>query len=48
MKDFAGATEEQALDALEWSARTLVEAALMGRASSPHLDQRPHAEKRSR
>ena len=28
MKDIAGASREQALDALEWSARTLVEAAL--------------------
>jgi hypothetical protein len=28
MSDIVGATREQALDALEWSARTLVEAAL--------------------
>lgn len=28
MKDIAGASREQALDTLEWSARTLVEAAL--------------------
>ena len=28
MKDIAGASREQTLDALEWSARTLVEAAL--------------------
>jgi hypothetical protein len=31
MKDIAGASREQALDALEWSARTLVEAALGAR-----------------
>jgi hypothetical protein len=43
MKDVAGATREEALDALEWSARALVEAALArrpernvrGRASAP-------------
>jgi AcrR family transcriptional regulator len=33
MKDIAGASREQALDALEWSARTLVEAALGNHAS---------------
>jgi hypothetical protein len=32
MKDIAGASREQALDTLEWSARTLVEAALSRRA----------------
>ena len=32
MKDIAGASREQALDALEWSARMLVEAALSRRA----------------
>jgi hypothetical protein len=31
MKDIAGASREQALDTLEWSARTLVEAALSRR-----------------
>ncbi len=31
MKDVAGATRQQALDALEWSARTLVEAAISER-----------------
>jgi len=35
MKDIAGATREQALDALEWSARTLVEAALGGKSAAP-------------
>lgn len=30
MRDIAGATREQALDALEWTARVLVEAALPG------------------
>ena len=33
MKDIAGASRQQALDALEWSARTLVEAALSSKAS---------------
>jgi hypothetical protein len=33
MKDIAGASCQQALDALEWSARTLVEAALSSKAS---------------
>jgi AcrR family transcriptional regulator len=31
MKDIAGASREQALDALEWAARALVETALSGR-----------------
>jgi AcrR family transcriptional regulator len=35
MKDIAGASREQALDALEWSARTLVGAAIGDRASMP-------------
>jgi AcrR family transcriptional regulator len=35
MKDIAGASRQQALDALEWSARTLVGAALGTRASMP-------------
>jgi AcrR family transcriptional regulator len=35
MKDIAGASREQALDALEWTARTLVEKALNPAASSP-------------
>jgi AcrR family transcriptional regulator len=35
MKDIAGASREQALAALEWSARTLVEAALGSRAPTP-------------
>jgi hypothetical protein len=34
MKDIAGASREQALEALEWSARTLVEAALATRRTS--------------
>ena len=34
MKDIAGASREQALDTLEWSARTLVEAALGTRSTS--------------
>ena len=38
MTDIAGASREQALDALEWSARTLVEAAL---ASGPGTRRRP-------
>ena len=33
MKDIAGASRQQALDDLEWSARTLVEAALSSKAS---------------
>jgi hypothetical protein len=37
MKDIAGATQAQALDALEWSARTLVEAALTGRGKTGPL-----------
>ena len=36
MKDIAGASRDQALDALEWSARTLVEAALNQKAARPH------------
>ena len=40
MKDIAGASREQALDALEWSARTLVKAALSRRASGPQVAKR--------
>ena len=39
MKDIAGASREEALDSLEWTARTLVEAA---------LNRRPPAGRRSR
>ncbi len=35
MKDIAKASREQALDALEWTAKTLAEAALKGQASTP-------------
>jgi AcrR family transcriptional regulator len=43
MKDIAGASREQALDALEWSARTLVEAALSKRTSTVQLTARAPA-----
>ncbi|HYL36040.1 MAG TPA: TetR/AcrR family transcriptional regulator [Bryobacteraceae bacterium] len=48
MKDIAGASQEQALDALEWTARALVDAALRARAPSSHAGHRPPAEERGR
>lgn len=42
MKDIAGASREQALDALEWSARSLVEAALGGKAAMPSTGPTAH------
>jgi AcrR family transcriptional regulator len=48
MQDIAGATREQALDALEWSARALVLSALGSRVSARRAGPRPPAEKRGR
>jgi hypothetical protein len=45
MKDIAGASQEQALDTLEWSARALVEAALSTRASSRRVGKRQQAKR---
>lgn len=47
MKDIAGASREQALDALEWSARTLVEAAL-GTVARRGVRSRPTRTRTSR
>jgi AcrR family transcriptional regulator len=47
MKDIADASREQALDALEWSARTLVEAAL-GTVARRGVQSRPMRTKTSR
>ena len=45
MKDIAGASQE-AIDALEWSARALVGAALAGGTPAPRAPQTPLAERR--
>ena len=46
MKDIAGASQEEAIDALEWSARALVGAALAGGTPAPRARKRPLAERR--